>query len=184
MYAHLAYPPLNAGALNVMKSAKTCSNSGGLIWKYILDHEEYCRYDCCFEQCFYAWWRHQMETFRRYWPLVRKTTGHRCIPITKVSDAELCCAPEQTIEQTVETPAVIWDAIALIMTSLDWSRWIMCILHKSYRFLLYTYRIQYRTNAVHWTLAGWLVTRIVAWISNHMHYLIRYGITFLCHNFN
>ena len=55
---------------------------------------------------------------------------------------------------------------------------------KNYRSLSYTYRIQYRTNAVHWTLAGWLVTRIVAWISNHMHYLIRYGITFLCHNFN
>ena len=40
---------------------------------------------------------------------------------TKASDAKLWCfvgsAPEQTVEQTIETP-VIWDPIALIMTSL------------------------------------------------------------------
>ena len=42
-----------------------------------------------------------------------ESTGHRWIPITKGSDAE----PEQTVKQTLETP-VIWDAIALIMTSL------------------------------------------------------------------
>ena len=40
--------------------------------------------------------------------------------LTKASDAVLCCflwfAPEQTFEQTTET-LVIWDAIALIMTS-------------------------------------------------------------------
>ena len=39
----------------------------------------------------------------------------------KDSDMELWCfflsAPEQTIEQAIETP-VIWDAIALIITSL------------------------------------------------------------------
>ena len=43
------------------------------------------------------------------------------IPLTKANDADLWCflwsAPEQTVEQTIETP-VIWDAIALIMTSL------------------------------------------------------------------
>ena len=48
-------------------------------------------------------------------------TGHRRIPCTKASDAELWCfiwsAPETTVEQIVET-LVIWDAIALIMTSL------------------------------------------------------------------
>ena len=42
-------------------------------------------------------------------------------PLTKASDAELWrslwSAPEQTDKQTIETP-VIWDAIALIMTSL------------------------------------------------------------------
>ena len=48
-------------------------------------------------------------------------TGHRWIPLTKASDAEpksfLRSAPEQTVEQTMET-LVIWDAKALIMTSL------------------------------------------------------------------
>ena len=41
------------------------------------------------------------------------------IPLTKANDAErfLWSAPEQTVEQTIETP-VIWDAIAHIMTSL------------------------------------------------------------------
>ena len=32
-----------------------------------------------------SWWRHQMETFPRYWPFVRG------IHLTKVSDAELGC---------------------------------------------------------------------------------------------
>ena len=48
-------------------------------------------------------------------------TGHRWIPRTKANDAELWCflwsQPETTVEQTMETP-VIWDATALIMTSL------------------------------------------------------------------
>ena len=47
-----------------------------------------------------------------------ESTGDQWIPPTKASDAELCCflwsAPEQAIEQTIQTP-VIWDAIALIM---------------------------------------------------------------------
>ena len=38
----------------------------------------------------YAWWRHQMETFPRYWPFVWEFTGHRWIP-TKASDAEFWC---------------------------------------------------------------------------------------------
>ena len=46
---------------------------------------------------------------------------YRWIPLTKASDGNLWCflwsAPEQTIEQTTETP-VIWDAIAFIMASL------------------------------------------------------------------
>ena len=54
-------------------------------------------------------------------PLCGKFTGDRWIPLTKASHAELWCflwsAPEQTDEQTIGTP-VIWDAIALIMTSL------------------------------------------------------------------
>ena len=61
-------------------------------------------------------WKH----FPRYWPFVRESTGHRWIPLTKPSDAELWyflwSAPEQTVEQAIEA-LVIWDAIALIMTS-------------------------------------------------------------------
>ena len=69
------------------------------------------------------WWRNQMRTFSALLagPLWGESTGHRWIPLTKASDAELWCflwsAPEQTIEQTIETP-VIWDIIALIITSL------------------------------------------------------------------
>ena len=54
-------------------------------------------------------------------PLRGESTSHRWISLTMASDAELWCsfwsAPEQTAEQTIEIP-VIWDAIALIMTSL------------------------------------------------------------------
>ena len=57
----------------------------------------------------------------RYWPLWGESNGHRWIPLTKASDAELWCllwsAPEHTVKQTIGTP-VIWDAIALILTSL------------------------------------------------------------------
>ena len=59
--------------------------------------------------------------FRVTGSLWGESNGHRWIPLTKASDAELWCflwpALEQTVEQTIETP-VIWDAIALIMTSL------------------------------------------------------------------
>ena len=47
--------------------------------------------------------------------------GNPPVPLTKASDAELWCflwsALKQTVEQAKETQ-VIWDAIALIMTSL------------------------------------------------------------------
>ena len=47
--------------------------------------------------------------------------GNRWISLTKVSDPEFWCfsSPEQTVEQTIETP-VIWDDISPIMTSLQW----------------------------------------------------------------
>ena len=45
-------------------------------------------------------------------PLWREFTSDRWIPLTKASDAEPWCflwsAPEQTVEQTIETP-LIWD---------------------------------------------------------------------------
>ena len=67
------------------------------------------------------WWRHQRETFSALLALLWwKSTGHMWIPLTKASDAELWCflwsAPEQTVRQTIEMP-VIWDAIALVITS-------------------------------------------------------------------
>ena len=56
-------------------------------------------------------------------PLCGEFTGHRWIPCTKASDAELWCflwsGPEPTVEQTMET-LVIRDATALIVTSLQW----------------------------------------------------------------
>ena len=61
------------------------------------------------------------DIFRATGPLCGEFTGHWLIPLTKASDAELWCfllsAPEQTVQQTIETP-VIWDAIVFIMTSL------------------------------------------------------------------
>ena len=63
------------------------------------------------------------DIFRVTGPLLGESTGHRWSPPTKASDAELWCSlssvPEQTIEQTIETQ-VIWEANALIMTSLSW----------------------------------------------------------------
>ena len=49
--------------------------------------------------------------FRVTGPLCREFTGHRWIPLTDASDAELWCflwsVPEQAVGQTLETP-VIW----------------------------------------------------------------------------
>ena len=59
--------------------------------------------------------------FRVTGPLWEESIRHRWIHLTKASDAKLWSflrsAPEQTSEQAIETP-VIWDAIALIVTSL------------------------------------------------------------------
>ena len=70
--------------------------------------------------------------FRVTGPLCGEFTGHRWIPRTKASDAELWCfllsSHEQTAKQTIELP-VICDATALIMMSIlriwqqaHWSR--------------------------------------------------------------
>ena len=61
-------------------------------------------------------WKH----FPRYWPFVR---GIQRSPVDFLHkgrwrwDSNFSSAPEQTIEQTIKTP-VIWEAIALITTSL------------------------------------------------------------------
>ena len=62
-------------------------------------------------------WKH----FQRCWQLWGESTGHRWVPITKATDAELrwfrWSEPEQTVEWTLEKP-LIWDATAPIVTSL------------------------------------------------------------------
>ena len=59
--------------------------------------------------------------FLRYWPFVKGIHRSPVNSLEKASDTELWCflwsAPEQAIEQTIEKP-VIWNAIALITTSL------------------------------------------------------------------
>ena len=69
-------------------------------------------------------WVSKGNVFRVAGPLWGESIGHRWIPLTKTSNAELWyflwSAPEQLVEQTIETK-VIWDAIALIMTSLYWT---------------------------------------------------------------
>ena len=71
-------------------------------------------------------WCHGMPTYPSLQLQMTSPEGnifrvHQWIPLKKASDAELWyflwSAPEQTLEQTIET-RVIWDAIALIMTSL------------------------------------------------------------------
>ena len=59
--------------------------------------------------------------FRVTDPLWGESIGHRCIPLTKASGAELWCflwcASEQTVKWTIEM-AVLWDAMVLTVTSL------------------------------------------------------------------
>ena len=66
-------------------------------WRYTrpqFGHHYVCR--CQQAQCwligYVSWWRHQIETFFRVTgPLNGEFTGHRWIPHTKASDAELWC---------------------------------------------------------------------------------------------
>ena len=88
-------------------------------------------YNCSYPSDLYHWhWRHddviKWKHFPRYCPFVRESTGDRWIPLTKARDAELWWflwpAPEQMVEQRIETP-VPWYAIARIMTSLECWDW-------------------------------------------------------------
>ena len=73
----------------------------------------------------------KLKYFLRHWPFVRWTTHDLWIRFTKAGDAELWCflwsVHQQAVEQRTETQ-VIWDAIALIMTSLWWFSSNMCTL--------------------------------------------------------
>ena len=68
------------------------------------------------------WWRHQMETFSALLTLCEGnppvTGGFPSQRTVTRSDAEWCflwSAPQQTVEQAIE----IWDATALVITSLE-----------------------------------------------------------------
>ena len=79
-------------------------------WNFKADIFVFCSQHCSYGwSSTVTWWRHQMGKFSA--PLV----------VCEARDAERWCflwsAPEQTVEQTIETP-VIWDTIALTMTSL------------------------------------------------------------------
>ena len=85
--------------------------------------------------------------FRVIGPLWGKTTVQRWFPLTKTFDTELCwflwSTPEHTFEQIIKTP-VIWNAIALIMTSLfyvigGWvvSQRLRCIIKLFFHFINY-----------------------------------------------
>ena len=68
--------------------------------------------------CLYMVTSSNGNIFRVTSPLSAGSTGRRWIPLTKAIDAELWCflwsAPEQAVEQTIETPE-IWDIIALTL---------------------------------------------------------------------
>ena len=101
-----------------------------IYMQYTISHE-ICAWFCCALFCYGyhtssqmihgTWWRHQMETFSRYWPFVR---GIHRSPVHSPHKGQwrgalifsLICA-WKTPEQTLELP-VIWDAMALIVTSL------------------------------------------------------------------
>ena len=105
------------------------------------------------------WWRHQMGTVSAILALCERnppvTVGFL---LTKASDVELwCClwsSPEQTAEQTIET-AVIWDAVALIMTSLWCPLWLRTLYH-SLRFS------SYLTVWLTGWLSDWLIIRMTS----------------------
>ena len=49
-------------------------------------------YISCYQHNDSTWWRHQMETFSRYWPFVWEFTGHRCNMIPEWNPrATDCC---------------------------------------------------------------------------------------------
>ena len=62
--------------------------------------------------------------FRVTGPMWGESTDRWSIPLTKVSNVEhwwfLSCAPEHTADQTADL-LVIWDAMALLMTPLQWA---------------------------------------------------------------
>ena len=106
-------------------SHKNLMKTNTLLLSPLSPQTDYCSPDIvtllsCFHQLFFMMTSPNGYIFRVTGPLWGESTGHRWIPLTKASDAEIWCllwsAPEQTVEQRIGT-SLIWDAIALIMTS-------------------------------------------------------------------
>ena len=88
--------------------------------------------------------------FRVTGSLCQEFTGHRWIPLTKASDAELfLCflwsAPEQTIEQTIETPVIRHHCAHYDVTVVTWTQWLQLSKYrKIYQEIFWT--LQWRHN--------------------------------------
>ena len=131
-------------------NSSTKNNNPAYFWNMLFMVR---RIDVNSKKLAYFWTEFHMMTssngniFRVTGPLWGESTGHRWIPLTRGSDAGLWCflwsAPEQTAEQTIET-LVIWDAIALIMTSLSWNEYDVSI-SRQYRRNEYIYFIAMHT---------------------------------------
>ena len=73
-----------------------------------------------------SWWRHQMETFPRNQPIMRiKRPVKRRFDVYDVW-CSICAWTNGWV--TIVTP-LIWDAVALIMTSLSCMHWVDEIMH-------------------------------------------------------
>ena len=109
-------------------------------------------------------WKH----FLRYWPFVG---GIHWPPVDSPHKGSVTrgfvflCAPEQTVEHTIETP-VIWDAITLIMTSqmiLYIFSWWIVKLQLSRSVVWSTALIEIRRNERNWIRVKWRWNVGVGW---------------------
>ena len=109
-------------------------------------------------------------------------------PVTWSFDVFFDLCSIKRFKQTIETP-VIWDAIALIMTSLQYGIRLKLISHTNsfvcncfYEASLNELHVLFRALAA--PFANRYFTVIWAWISNHVHYFLWNVFTNLCSNFN
>ena len=136
LYLHclLFHSYFNSVQFSVYITGSTCRQTKCVYPMWAYDDKWHRESRSTQDQCLFAWcgihhyliqwvihydvikWKH----FPRYCPFVRESTGHWGFPsqgpLTRSFHFFLWSATEQTVEQTIETP-VIWDAIALIMTS-------------------------------------------------------------------
>ena len=115
--------------------------------------------------------------FRVTGPLWGTSAGHRWIPLTKASDAELWCflwsSPEQTVEQTIETP---WDSrrhrahydVTVMCYPLSLKTWMVLTVklpHETYR-CQWPHRVnfpQFHAEAAMWPCCTSSPWRLLKW---------------------